>query len=171
MNARSARSPSRRGRAIPPGTRPFVAGALAGSGLAALFGRGRRTARERALARARHIRRLLERRGRTAILVALGRARGRLHRLRPPAVSPLDDAGLAHRVESMLFRDRRVPKGEISINAEKGTVFLRGQVESAGLIDDVVEAVRGIPGVEDVVNLLHLPGAAAPHARTPAARV
>ena len=95
---------------------------------------------------------------------AIGHAKGALHRLRPPpAGEPLDDAGLAHKVESVLFRDPRVPKGEISINAEGGTVFLRGQLESAELIDDVGKAVRKIRDVEKVVNLLHLPGTEAPH--------
>jgi osmotically-inducible protein OsmY len=84
--------------------------------------------------------------------------------LQPQQVrEPLDDAGLAHKVESVLFRDTHVPKGEISINAERGTVFLRGQVESPELIDELTKSVRKIVGVSEVVNLLHLPGTPAPH--------
>ncbi len=106
----------------------------------------------------------LARQSRAAALQTLGRTRGARYRLLPPQPrEPLDDAGLAHKVESVLFRDRHVPKGEISINAELGAVFLRGQVESAELIDDLVESVRKIHGVDEVVNLLHLPGTPAPH--------
>lgn len=109
--------------------------------------------------------RRLARRSRVTALRSLGRTKGMLHELRPPQPSePLDDAGLAHKVESVLFRDPHVPKSEISVNAERGAVFLRGQVESAELIDDLTESVRKIPGVSEVVNLLHLPGTPAPHA-------
>lgn len=93
-----------------------------------------------------------------------GRTKGVLHQLCPPASEPLDDAGLAHKVESVLFRDPHAPKGQININAERGTIFLRGQVESPELIDDLTESVRKIPGVSEVVSLLHLPGTEAPHA-------
>lgn len=62
------------------------------------------------------------------------------------------------------FRDPHVPKGQISINAERGAVFLRGQVEGPELIDDLAASVRKIHGVSEVVDLLHLPGTEAPHA-------
>jgi osmotically-inducible protein OsmY len=87
-----------------------------------------------------------------------------MHRLRPCSTATLlDDAGLAHKVESILFRDQRVPKGKISVNAEGGAVFLRGQVEDGELIADLTESVRKIAGVSEVVNLLHKPGTPAPH--------
>jgi osmotically-inducible protein OsmY len=78
---------------------------------------------------------------------------------------PLDDATLAHKVESVLFRITRVPKGQISINAESGTVFLRGQLASEELIREIEESVREIPDVAEVVSLLHVPGTEAPHPR------
>jgi osmotically-inducible protein OsmY len=56
-----------------------------------------------------------------------------------------------------------VPKGKLTINAEGGTVFLRGQVESQELIDDLTESVGKIAGVREVLSLLHLPGTPAPH--------
>ena len=147
----------------------LLAGMASGAGLAYLFepehGRShRQVARERAGAAVRHSTRRVRRAARATGLQTLGRARGLLHRLHPPPPSePLDDVGLAHKVESVLFRDRHVPKGKISINAEDGTVFLRGQVESSELIDDLTESVRRIAGVHDVVSLLHLPGTEAPH--------
>jgi hypothetical protein len=125
--------------------------------------RGRQR-RDRAAGALRHGRRRLKRSVRATALQTAGRARGVLHRLLPaPSTEPLDDAGLAHKVESVLFRDPHVPKGQISINAEDGAVFLRGQVESAELIDDLVASVRMVQGVTEVVSLLHLPGTEAPH--------
>ena len=102
---------------------------------------------------------------RIAVARAEGRATGFVHRVRPPAAEPLDDATLAHKVESIVFRSPKVPKGQISINAEEGTVFLRGQVDQAELIRDLEQAVRKVPGVRDVENLLHLPGTPAPMSR------
>ena len=79
-----------------------------------------------------------------------------MHRLHPGEPDQLDDAGLAHRVESVLFRDTSVPKGSISINAEDGKVFLRGEVASVEQLEHAAELTKDIPGVEEVVNLLHV---------------
>ena len=73
-----------------------------------------------------------------------------------------DDATLAHKVETVLFRDSDVPKGGININAQDGIVQLRGEVPDVGMIDDLVERTRSVQGVRDVENLLHLPGTPAP---------
>ncbi len=73
-----------------------------------------------------------------------------------------DDVTLAHMVESELFRDEQVPKGQINVNAENGKVYLRGEVDEAEMIRDLENRTRSIQGVEDVENLLHLPGAEAP---------
>jgi hypothetical protein len=113
--------------------------------------------------------RWLTRKSRVAALQTFGHAKGALHGLRGPAGEPLEDADLAHKVESVLFRDRQVPKGRISINAEGGKVFLRGQIESDELIRRIVRAAGEIPDVGEVVNLLHLPGTEAP--RSPAGRL
>jgi len=143
--------------------RSFLAGAVVGAVFAELFDpeRGRRR-RERAAGAVRHGEHRAARAGRATVLQVFGRARGARHRLFPPEPAPLDDAGLAHKVESVLFRDPSVPKGRISVNAELGTVYLRGELESAEQIDDVVHAAEGIVGVE-VVSLLHTPGTPAPH--------
>jgi osmotically-inducible protein OsmY len=73
-----------------------------------------------------------------------------------------DDARLTDKVETEIFRDADVPKGDVNVNVEFGKVVLRGQVESQELIDDLVARTRGIEGVNDVENLLHLPGEPAP---------
>jgi osmotically-inducible protein OsmY len=75
-----------------------------------------------------------------------------------------NDPTLVQKVESEIFRDPEVPKGQININAENGVVVLRGQLDNPDQIRRVEESVRAIPGVEGVENLLHLPDAPAPHA-------
>ena len=70
----------------------------------------------------------------------------------------LDDATLAHKVESVLFRNPHVPKGRININAEHGVVVLRGELEHSGDIRGIEQSVRGIEGVQQVRSLLHLAG-------------
>jgi hypothetical protein len=124
-------------------------------------GRGRRG---HAAVLLRHEWHSLARRGRVAAELTAGRSRGILHRLHPSPPAEVDDVGLAHRVESVLYRNAEVPKGSISINAEGGRVFLRGQIESPRLIGRVGALVHGVAGVREVVNLLHPPGTPAPPA-------
>ena len=73
-----------------------------------------------------------------------------------------NDASLAMKVESELFRDPKVPKGDININVEQGVVVLRGEVGDAGMSERLEKAARAVPGVWEVENLLHLPGEPAP---------
>jgi osmotically-inducible protein OsmY len=100
-------------------------------------------------------------------IVRLGqRQRGRLaakatHLREGPRPQP-DDVTLARKVESEIFRDADVPKGQINVNAENGKVVLRGEVDSPELIDDLVGKARKVQGVQDVENLLHTPGRPAP---------
>ena len=96
-----------------------------------------------------------------------GKVAGITHRIAHPQHEPaeLDDIGLVHKVESELFRDRSIPKGRISINADRGIIVLRGQLDDAQDIERVEREVRKVAGVRDVDNLLHLPGAPAPASR------
>jgi osmotically-inducible protein OsmY len=73
-----------------------------------------------------------------------------------------NDASLAAKVESELFRDPDLPKGDININVEQGVVVLRGEVADAGTSERLEKSARAIPGVWEVENLLHLPGEPAP---------
>jgi hypothetical protein len=73
-----------------------------------------------------------------------------------------DDVTLARKVETELFRDEHVPKGQININAENGKIVLRGEVERLELIGELEQRVRNIQGVQGVENLLHVPGQPAP---------
>jgi hypothetical protein len=90
----------------------------------------------------------------------IGVAHAVMHRNR--TAPDLDDVGLVHKVESELFRDRTLPKGQISINADRGTVVLRGELEDEQQAIRIERATRKIHGVRDVENLLHKPGMPAP---------
>jgi osmotically-inducible protein OsmY len=91
-----------------------------------------------------------------------GRIRALLARAEEGPKTQPDDVTLAHMVESELFRDEQVPKGQINVNAENGKIYLRGEVGEQELIRDLENRARSVQGVEDVENLLHLPGAKAP---------
>src|SRR3954451_2567724 len=69
-----------------------------------------------------------------------------------------DDVTLAHKVETLLGRDWRAPKGHFNIDASDSIVTLRGLLDDQQTIDHIVKGVREIQGVRGVVNLLHLPG-------------
>jgi osmotically-inducible protein OsmY len=73
-----------------------------------------------------------------------------------------NDATLTSKVESEILRGADVPKGQVSVNAEQGVVYLRGEVESPDLISQLEQAARKVQGVRDVENLLHVPGSPAP---------
>jgi osmotically-inducible protein OsmY len=123
--------------------------------------RRRHVARDRAVASARRALRQVRRTARHARADGLGLERRLVHRLRRDE-RELDDVTLAHKVESVLFRDPAVPKGRLSINAERGVVFLRGEVEQPDLIETLGERVRRVSGVKGVENRLHLPGSPPP---------
>ena len=125
--------------------------------------RRRNVARDRARA-------LLRRRARDVARQAQyaeGVARGVVHEAtkRVPTGGdgqPLDDVTLARKVETEIFRDADAPKGTVSINAEGGVVYLRGQLDSSEEIERLADRAREVEGVADVKNLMHLPGTPAP---------
>ena len=85
----------------------------------------------------------------------------RLQRSAEKAEKPQpDDVTLARKVETEIFRDADVPKGQININAENGKVILRGEVEEPSLIKDLEKRTRNVQGVLEVENLLHAPASA-----------
>jgi osmotically-inducible protein OsmY len=83
------------------------------------------------------------------------------HRREEPKPQP-DDVTLARKVESEIFRDPDVPKGKIDVNAENGKVVLRGEADSAEMIEELVGSARKVQGVQEVESLLHTPGEHAP---------
>ena len=141
-----------------------AAGAALGYFLDPRAGRRRRhEVRDRAFSRTRRTERRLVIAARRTEWRAIGAARGavssRLPRERP------DDVALAHQVESALFRDPRIPKGSISINAEDGVVFLRGVVDDTETIAAIEQAARRVRDVTGIENLLHTPGTPSPASR------
>ena len=174
--ARARQALQRRGREGVAGSAPAMLIAVAAGGLAlgALLeylldpraGRRRRhTARDRALSRMRRGERRALVRARRAESHAIGVARRTIN-ARRRAEEPLDDVTLAQKVESQLFRRANVPKGQVSVNAEEGVVFLRGVMERQDDIERMGEEARRIEGVRAIENLVHLPGTPAPYSRS-----
>jgi osmotically-inducible protein OsmY len=113
--------------------------AAAAAGIAALVLVGRRNAK-----RARH---------------AANVATGKLHELTPTgAITDLNDPTLKQKVESEIFRAPDAPKDRVSVNAQNGIVFLRGQLDSDQQIDALVLAATRVEGVAAVESLLRRPG-------------
>ena len=137
--------------------RPLVVGAVIGVVLGRLFdpisGR-RRRAQLRDTGRGFLHRRERNARGLAAQLRGLTR---RVTHLREKP-KDFDDATLADKVKSELFRPESVPKGQINVNVQNGVVQLRGEVPGPELIADLEARVRRIHGVREVENLLHPPG-------------
>jgi osmotically-inducible protein OsmY len=125
--------------------------------------RRRHVVRDRVTAALRRRARRLERQSR----YEAGKVAGIAHKMthREPARAELDDISLVRKVETELFRDRTIPKGSISINADDRIVVLRGQLDDAQEIQRIEREVRKVAGVRDVDNLLHLPDTPAPAGR------
>jgi HSP20 family molecular chaperone IbpA len=70
---------------------------------------------------------------------------------------PLDDVTITRKVESVLFREKGVDKGKISVNTTEGVVWLRGEAKTPEKIKELEAKTREIPEVKEVENLLHLP--------------
>ena len=83
------------------------------------------------------------------------------HRREAPGPQP-NDPTLEAKVETELFRDPGIPKGDILVNAQRGIIQLRGQVPTQELIDTIVRRTRKVDGVLGVEHLLHVPGTTAP---------
>jgi osmotically-inducible protein OsmY len=115
--------------------------------------RRRHVTRDKALSLARHG----AKRGRRLVHHVSSDAKGYVERARHARgeAEQVDDQTLVDKVESIVFRDRGVPKGQININAENGVVFLRGEVPDPELVEALETRVRKVQGVRDVTNLLH----------------
>ena len=81
---------------------------------------------------------------------------------REPAEERLNDPALARKVESEIFRDDAIPKGKISVNAEYGVIYLRGELPDRETIEELATRARAVDGVRAVENLTHLPDEPAP---------
>jgi hypothetical protein len=124
--------------------------------------RRRNMARDRLMARTRRLGRMLMRMGRGAAAETYGVSHKIVH-LVPTSTDVPDDETLCQRVESQLFRDRHVPKGNLNISCEHGMVILRGELDNAADIGRIEDRVRRVAGVRGVQNLLHPTGTPAPN--------
>lgn len=98
--------------------------------------------------------RLLDRGRRRAVSTGHGAVQKAKHR-NEEEKPKFNDATLKAKVESEVFRDARVPKGRVDVNAENGVVYLRGEVDSPDLVAELEEATRKVHGVRAVENQLH----------------
>jgi hypothetical protein len=139
----------------------FLAGMAFGYYLDPEHGHGRRV---RASARiGAGLRHLSRRTGRT-VRYAAGRTEGIALKVIPQkAEPPADDNTLVDRVRSEIFEHPGLPKGDLNFEAIKGVVTVHGEVADGEHIDAIEKAIRKVPGVLGVRNLLHLPGTPAPN--------
>ena len=87
-----------------------------------------------------------------------GKAKGATPGGREPAEERLNDPALVRKVESEVFRGDEFPKDKISVNAEYGVIYFRGEVPSQDVMEELTKRARGVDGVRAVENLTHLPG-------------
>lgn len=140
-----------------------AAGALAGFFFDPVSGRSRRAQlAQRVPAFFRRRGRGLGRLGRRVRSDVYGLKQKATH-LRQQPKPDMNDPTLAQKVETVIFRDPKVPKGQINVEAHDGVVELRGEVARPELIEELVERARSVPEVREVENLLHLPGTPAPN--------
>jgi len=145
---------------------PGIAGAAIGALTTWFFDpqngkRRRHVLRDRTLAKLRRGAASVDRHAR----YAAGHAQGAAHAMRPGAShagDELNDAALARKVESEIFRGEDAPKGSVDVNAENGVIYLRGEVKHPEDVEALAQAARRVGGVKDVKNLLHLPATPAP---------
>lgn len=159
MLFRSRQSPSNRKRWL------LLAG-LGGATVAFFFdparGRGRRAkTRDQIAGRFRRSRRKIGRVGRWVGAEVEGKKQKIAHMM--PEQRAYDDVTLAQKVQSELFADPDIPKGELNINVEDGTVVLRGRADTPEMIEAIKRRVSKIQGVSGVKSLLHLPNTLAPN--------
>jgi osmotically-inducible protein OsmY len=98
---------------------------------------------------------LLTRRGRALVF---GKSKAAVNAVTPSSTPDYDDVTLARKVETEIFRDADAPKGDVNVNVEHGVVFLRGTVKTVELMKELEAKARKVDGVDEVNNLLSLPG-------------
>jgi osmotically-inducible protein OsmY len=80
----------------------------------------------------------------------------------PTRVEDADDVTLARKVETEIFRAPDAPKGDVSVDVQRGVAHLRGEVADEQWITRFGEQAEKVDGVKAVENLLHRPGTPAP---------
>ncbi|MDQ3569988.1 MAG: YtxH domain-containing protein [Actinomycetota bacterium] len=81
----------------------------------------------------------------------------------PGGEAPEDDKTLVDKIKSEVLGGADYAGLDVVVDAAGGVVALRGQVERPEQIEDLAAAVSVVPGVRDVENHLHVPGAPPPN--------
>ena len=91
-----------------------------------------------------------------------GAARAALSRQRQPleerVVRPPSDPDLALAVRSKLAEQPGLLPGTVDLEVISGVVILRGEARHVETINELVRRAGDVPGVQEVRNLLRLPG-------------
>lgn len=82
---------------------------------------------------------------------------------RPGGEAPDDDKTLVDKIKSEVLGGSEYAGQDVVVDAVDGVVTLRGQLDRPDQIDELAAAVAAVPGVRQVENYLHPPGAAAPN--------
>ena len=143
--------------------RTFVMGGALGAAIAYYFdpvsGRGRRSRlRDQAMSQVRRMREQAERKARHASNVAQGRLAATV-----PSSGEVDDGTLEARIRSTVFGAADVPDERLTIEVVDRAVTLRGEVEDEKQALDIGERILMVPGVLEVLVLVHRPGEVAPN--------
>jgi osmotically-inducible protein OsmY len=115
--------------------------------------RRRHELRDRALRGLRRLRQLVVKKSK----LFRGRVQGIAHQARSSVEGPVgagqvatDDATVRQRILSDALRRAGVGTSEVEVDVHDGVATLRGTVASPSLADDLVAAVREVPGVREV---------------------
>ena len=120
--------------------------------------RRRNVVRDKTMKHARRGKDEAARRATYAVTAVKGKATGAAPGAgREPAEERLNDPALKAKVESEIFREPDVPKGQVSVSVEEGIVSLRGEVEDSATIEALRDAAAKVDGVRRVESLLHTP--------------
>ena len=85
---------------------------------------------------------------------AATRTRAKAQPKTPPRRKPLDDATIARKVESTIFRGLDVDRGAVDVNVAEGVASLRGEVPTPDLINELEVRATRVTEVRRVQNLL-----------------
>jgi len=137
----------------------FALGAVTGAAAAQLFSRDRaRTVASNARSTATGTVSAMS----TQAHHASNKMKGVAHAVTPHQHEEMDDATLADRVRSEIFRPADAPKGSVSVDVQAGIAYLRGEVADHAWIERLGKDARKVEGINGVKNLLHAPGTPAP---------
>lgn len=96
-----------------------------------------------------------------------GRLRGATHTLKSAMPNGhhgiVDDITLADKIRSEVLGREPFTCETVHVDCYHGVVHLRGEIDSAQTVDQLISRVRRVEGVTDVESFLHPPGVVAPN--------